>query len=67
MAILAASGLVHKASAQNLPSPDPQNSEVLEQSKRVIPWDVKNYLYPNLGFKTGYSMGSTDFASLQIR
>ena len=35
-AILAASGLVHKASAQNLPSPDPQNPAVLNVDVLVV-------------------------------
>lgn len=35
-AILAASGLVHKASAQNLPSPDPQNPDILDVDVLVV-------------------------------
>ena len=35
-AILAASGLVHKASAQNLPSPNPQNPEILDVDVLVV-------------------------------
>lgn len=35
-AILAASGLVHKASAQNLPSPDPENPELLDVDVLVV-------------------------------
>ena len=35
-AILAASGLVHKASAQNLPSPDPENPEMLDVDVLVV-------------------------------
>ena len=35
-AILAASGLVHKASAQNLPTPDPQNPEMLDVDVLVV-------------------------------
>ena len=35
-AILAASGLVHKASAENLPSPDPQNPDVLDVDVLVV-------------------------------
>lgn len=35
-AILAASGLVHKASAQNLPTPDPQNPEILDVDVLVV-------------------------------
>lgn len=35
-AILAASGLVHKASAQNLPSPDPKNPDILDVDVLVV-------------------------------
>lgn len=35
-AILASSGLVHKASAENLPSPDPQNPEILDVDVLVV-------------------------------
>ncbi len=35
-AILAASGLVHKASAQNLPSPDPNNPDILDVDVLVV-------------------------------
>tara|TARA_B110000967_G_scaffold71508_1_gene74023 strand:+ start:765 stop:2144 length:1380 start_codon:yes stop_codon:yes gene_type:complete len=35
-AILAASGLVHKASAENLPSPSPQNMDVLDVDVLVV-------------------------------
>ncbi len=35
-AILAASGLVHKASAQNLPSPDPQNPDILDVDVLIV-------------------------------
>ncbi|MDE0769283.1 MAG: FAD-dependent oxidoreductase [Opitutaceae bacterium] len=35
-AILAASGLVHKASAQNLPSPDPDNHDILDVDVLVV-------------------------------
>ena len=35
-AILAASGLVHKASAQNLPSPDPDNPDILDVDVLVV-------------------------------
>ena len=35
-AILAASGLVHKASAENLPSPDPKNPDVLDVDVLVV-------------------------------
>ena len=35
-AILAASGLVHKASAENLPAPDPQNPGVLDVDVLVV-------------------------------
>ena len=35
-AILAASGLVHKASAQNLPSPDRQNPDILDVDVLVV-------------------------------
>ena len=35
-AILAASGLVHKANAQNLPSPDPDNPDVLDVDVLVV-------------------------------
>lgn len=35
-AILAASGLVHKASAQNLPSPDPGNPDLLDVDVLVV-------------------------------
>ena len=35
-AILAASGLVHKASAENLPSPDPENPDVLDVDVLVV-------------------------------
>ena len=35
-AILAASGLVHKASAQNLPYPDPQNPDILDVDVLVV-------------------------------
>ena len=34
--ILAASGLVHKAGAQNLPTPDPQNADVLDIDVLVV-------------------------------
>jgi hypothetical protein len=35
-AILAASGLVHKASAQNLPSPDPDNPDILDVDVLIV-------------------------------
>ena len=35
-AILASSGLVHKASAENLPSPNPQNPDVLDADVLVV-------------------------------
>ena len=35
-AILAASGLVHKASAENLPSPDPDNADLLDVDVLVV-------------------------------
>lgn len=35
-AILASSGLVHRASAENLPSPDPQNPEILDVDVLVV-------------------------------
>ena len=47
---LAASGLVHKASAQNLPSPDPQNFDILDVDVLVVEADPQVMWLP---FKRG--------------
>jgi hypothetical protein len=45
-AILAAAGLLHKASAQNLPSPDPQNPDVLDVDALAVGGVQRYLLYP---------------------